>query len=351
MDTSPPDTFEPTASQRSAIDELALEWAQRSVARQAVGGVVEVGCGRGRHLDALGPDSIGLERSRRLLEQAAREAGTGSGGAHPLIEAVATHLPFRQGSLPGGLALEAFMRLGSDDVAMALRSLHLSARVDARFLIGVPAFSNRPGDWTVSIWPDLVHLCGWRADDGYVVGDAADDLRATAATNEETAASTLRGGLDLVLVGANPSPTSARTGIPFAHRNNRFWPAMIDSGLAVTDRDPQALLTRGIGMTDFSKRVTARADELSKQEVRDGWARLERVLGWLRPRAVGILGVTLFRIGAGQPKARLGWQAPETGLGDIATYVMPNPSGLNAHTNVADMAAHLRAAAAGPKVG
>jgi TDG/mug DNA glycosylase family protein len=124
---------------------------------------------------------------------------------------------------------------------------------------------------------------------------------------------------------------------------------MKESGLAVTDRDPAALIDRGIGMTDFSKLVSVRADELSAEELREGWARLGRVLGWLRPRTVAILGITTYRTATGLKKAQLGWQPeiPEAQVAGLPTYVMPNPSGLNAHTNVADMAEHLRRAVSG----
>ena len=151
----------------------------------------------------------------------------------------------------------------------------------------------------------------------------------------ETAPSTLRMGARLLVVGINPSPMSASMGIPFGRKGNRFWPGMLASGACTLDRDPLDLVrVGGIAMTDISKRVTRRADELSREEIREGYLRLERMVRWLRPQAVAILGVTTWRIARADPSVALGLQSQT--LGDCEVWVLPNPSGLNAHTSVED---------------
>ncbi len=146
-------------------------------------------------------------------------------------------------------------------------------------------------------------------------------------------------GMRLLLVGLNPSPTSAATGVAFAHKGNRFWPAALQAGIVTSDRDPlDALETHGVGFTDLVERVTARANELAAHEYITGAARLHDLLVDANPKAVCFVGLTGYRI-AIDKHATVGWQPlPFAG---VATYVMPNPSGLNARTNVADLAAHL----------
>jgi len=150
-------------------------------------------------------------------------------------------------------------------------------------------------------------------------------------------------GMRLLLCGLNPSLNAADAGIGFARPGNRFWPAMLASGLATVDRDGRDLLDRHrIGMTDLVKRATVGAAELTVADYRDGLARVERLGAWLRPRAICFLGLDGWRKAVDR-KAVAGWQ--DRLVGGVAAYVMPNPSGLNAHVTVADLAEHLRAAA------
>jgi TDG/mug DNA glycosylase family protein len=150
----------------------------------------------------------------------------------------------------------------------------------------------------------------------------------------------------LLVCGLNPSLYAADAGVGFARPGNRFWPAALAAGVATVDRDPLALLTdRRVGMTDIVKRATVSAAELASDEYRHGVARLERLVGWLLPGAVCFLGFDGWRK-AVDPKAVAGWQ--EQPVGGRPVYVMPNPSGLNAHTNVASLAAHFTAAVSSP---
>ena len=150
-------------------------------------------------------------------------------------------------------------------------------------------------------------------------------------------------GMSLLLVGLNPSVYSALQGVAFARPGNRFWPAALQAGIVSVDRDPRhALREHHVGFTDIVKRATARADELSREEYQAGAERLRGVVEWLAPKVVVFLGVTGYRIAIDR-RALLGIQTAN--FGGAATYVMPNPSGLNAHTNVKDLVEHFQSVA------
>jgi double-stranded uracil-DNA glycosylase len=170
--------------------------------------------------------------------------------------------------------------------------------------------------------------------------------RRIAVRRERTLADTVGPGMTLLCVGLNPSLYSADAGVGFARPGNRFWPAMLAAGLVDMARDALAALTdHGIGMTDLVKRATVAAAEVHVDEYRSGLGRVDRLAGWLQPGAVCIIGLDGWRKVVHR-RAVAGWQ--EHAVGGRAVYLMPNPSGLNAHAQVPDLAAHLRAAAAGP---
>jgi TDG/mug DNA glycosylase family protein len=146
-------------------------------------------------------------------------------------------------------------------------------------------------------------------------------------------------GLRVLLCGINPSLYAADAGVGFARPGNRFWPAALASGLVSVARDPlHALTVDRVGMTDLVKRATARADELDAADLRHGAARLERLVAWIAPRVVCVLGVSAWRLGVDR-KAATGWQP--NAFGGSPVYVMANPSGLNAHATPASLAADL----------
>lgn len=167
-------------------------------------------------------------------------------------------------------------------------------------------------------------------------------------------------GLRLLFVGINPGLWTAATATHFAHPGNRFYPALLRAGVIRRTIDPAAgmddaerahLLDRGIGITNIAPRATARASELSRDELRDGArALVTRIERW-RPAVVAIAGVTAYRVGFEQPRAQTGRQ-PEP-LGGTELWIVPNPSGLNAHETVTTLAAAYRrvAVAAGLDVG
>ncbi|HEX4490428.1 MAG TPA: mismatch-specific DNA-glycosylase [Acidimicrobiia bacterium] len=170
--------------------------------------------------------------------------------------------------------------------------------------------------------------------------EAGDDSWRVQATRQRTLPDTVGPGLRALLVGLNPSLYSADAGVGFARPGNRFWPAALAAGLVTRDRDPlDALCAHGVGMTDLVKRATARADELSDDEFRAGAARVRALVEWLTPASVCFVGLSGYRIAVDR-RAVAGWQRER--FGGAATYVMPNPSGLNAHAPPAVLAEHLR---------
>ncbi|PWR07833.1 G/U mismatch-specific DNA glycosylase [Micromonospora sicca] len=158
-------------------------------------------------------------------------------------------------------------------------------------------------------------------------------------------------GLDVLFVGINPGLWSAATGWHFARPGNRFWPALHRGGFTPRQLHPSEqdeLLGWGLGITNLVARATARADELTAEELLTGADILTGKVERYRPRWVAVVGVTAYRIGFARPKATFGPQ-PEL-LGAARLWVLPNPSGLNAHFTPETLGAafaELRAAAAG----
>ncbi|HVM12790.1 MAG TPA: mismatch-specific DNA-glycosylase [Egibacteraceae bacterium] len=153
-------------------------------------------------------------------------------------------------------------------------------------------------------------------------------------------------GMRLLLVGINPGRRSAALGRHFAGHGNRFWPALYDAGITPEPfgpADQTRLPALGVGLTNIVERETATAKELSPTELRAGGQRLVRMVGVWGPAVVAVLGVTAYRLAFDDPRAALG-RRPHTG-GDASWWVLPNPSGLNAHAKPADHARWLRTVA------
>jgi TDG/mug DNA glycosylase family protein len=142
-----------------------------------------------------------------------------------------------------------------------------------------------------------------------------------------------------VICGINPSLYTAAVGFHFARPGNRFWPAIAKAGITERQLAPseqQLLVERGYGITNVVARATASADELAPPELVAGAKTLARKVRRWKPRVLAVLGASAYRIGFGKAKASLGRQ-PET-IGDTILWVLPNPSGLNAHYQVDDLA-------------
>jgi TDG/mug DNA glycosylase family protein len=154
-------------------------------------------------------------------------------------------------------------------------------------------------------------------------------------------------GLRLLFVGINPGLWTAAVQTHFAHPTNRFYPALaaagiteyeIDRAAGMSDADRAHLGARGVGMTNLVGRATARASELSAAELREGGERLLRFVAGRRPKVVAVAGISAYRDAFGDRAAVLGRQ-PETldsasRWSGAALWVVPNPSGLNAHETI-----------------
>lgn len=155
----------------------------------------------------------------------------------------------------------------------------------------------------------------------------------------------------LLFVGINPGLWTAAVGAHFARRGNRFWPALHTAGITLWEvdasegmrpADAEMVLGLGIGITNIVPTASARADQLTAAELRAGGAALAIKVDRLRPTVVAVLGLTAYRQAFGRPKATAGRQR-ET-LGGCELWVLPNPSGLNAHERVESLAVAYRAA-------
>lgn len=153
------------------------------------------------------------------------------------------------------------------------------------------------------------------------------------------------GSLRLLFVGINPGLWTAATQTHFAHPGNRFYPALLRAGIlahpvdqaaGMTEEDRDELRRRGIGITNLVARATARADELTPEELRAGGQRLRALVAERRPRVVAVAGITAYRRAFGDLRATAGEQ-PER-WGDARLFVVPNPSGLNAHETIGTLA-------------
>ena len=155
--------------------------------------------------------------------------------------------------------------------------------------------------------------------------------------------------VDLVFVGINPGLWTAATQTHFAHPGNRFYPALLRAGIIEHPVDPTGGMSpadrrrfteRGLALSNLVNRATARASELTAEELRQGARTLaERVATW-RPEVVAVAGITAYRDAFSRPRAVMGRQ--DDTLAGVELWVVPNPSGLNAHETVDSLAAWYR---------
>lgn len=156
--------------------------------------------------------------------------------------------------------------------------------------------------------------------------------------------------LRLLIVGINPGLWTAAVNAPFAFPGNRFWPSLdragivtprVDASRGLSDEVEARLAELGIGITNLVDRATARADELSRQELQDALPRLIGLTHTYTPQAVAVAGITAYREAFSDKKAKLGQQDPSQIEGwNPATqlWVVPQPSGLNAHETIDSLA-------------
>ena len=156
----------------------------------------------------------------------------------------------------------------------------------------------------------------------------------------------------LLLVGINPGLWTAAVNAHFARPGNRFWPALhragitpwlVDASAGMTSGDLAMLHERGIGISNIASTASARADELTAEDLLVGARRLEATVERLQPQVVAVLGLTASRQAFGRPKASAGRQLER--LGETELWVLPNPSGLNAHETIDSLAVAYAGAA------
>ncbi len=158
------------------------------------------------------------------------------------------------------------------------------------------------------------------------------------AAKDQAVPDLLRRGLDVAFVGINPGLYSAAVRHHFGRPGNRFWPALYLGGFTPRILSPfeeRQLLDRGCGITNIVARASAAADELTDEELVAGAAVLQRKIRRYQPRFAAFLGVTAYRTAFGRPKAKVGPQ-DET-IGATRLWILPNPSGLNAHYQLSDL--------------
>ena len=150
--------------------------------------------------------------------------------------------------------------------------------------------------------------------------------------------------LRVLFCGINPGLYSGAVGHHFARPGNRFWPTLHASGFTPRQLKPEEqleLLSLGCGLTNIVARTTARADELSASELIAGMKNLEIKIAHYRPAVLAVLGISAYRIAWGQPRTELGLQGEP--WHSTRVWILPNPSGLNAHYTPARLAAQFSA--------
>ncbi len=325
------------------------EVATAFAARMADGAPrIDIGSGPGVYAPSLGRPLLALDATEAMVRRTHQ--------LYPDVWAVRADLaavPVRRGALHGAWARASYLHIPRADLPLALRELHrvlaVGAPVHLELLRGTYEGHALPDDsfpgrffatWEPDALGDVVRGAGFDIDhlamhEEWIVIDA---------TRARTLGDSVGPGMRVLLVGLNPSLFSADVGLGFARPGNRFWPAALASGILTRDRDvDHALRAHRVGMTDLVKRATVGAAELSTAEYRDGRERLERLVAWLRPNAVCVIGLAGWRAAVDR-RAVTGPQ--DVRLGGRPVYLMPNTSGLNARVTVAEFAQHFRDAAA-----
>jgi TDG/mug DNA glycosylase family protein len=333
------------ADARKPVRREAARAFGRSVRRGALR--LDVGAGAGRYTADLGAPVLALDAARAMLELLGPVAPTAW-----RVQADLEALPLRRACGAGAWSNMTYHHVPRTRLPLALADLHRALEpgspVDIQVLHGPYEGDALPGDDIggrfFAAW-ERQHLVDVVTGAGFDVhrAEVEDDVVRIAGARAATLADTVGAGMRLLVCGLNPSIYSAERGLGFARPGNRFWPAAMAAGLVDRALDPRhAFVHHGVGMTDLCKRATVASAELAADEYRYGAARVERLVGWLRPAAVCFVGLEGWR-SAIDRKAVAGEQ-PE-GFGGRPAYLMPSTSGLNASSRIDDLIAHLRAAA------
>ena len=163
------------------------------------------------------------------------------------------------------------------------------------------------------------------------------------AAQDKTVRDVIAPGLRILFCGINPGLYSGATGFHFARPGNRFWPTLHQAGFTprlLSPSEQSELLAHGYGITNLVPRTTATADKLTPEELLASKKRLEGKVNRYQPRLVAVLGIGAYRTAFQEPKAILGLQTRK--LADANLWILPNPSGLNAHYQLADLVEQFR---------
>jgi double-stranded uracil-DNA glycosylase len=163
------------------------------------------------------------------------------------------------------------------------------------------------------------------------------------AARSKTIRDVLAPRLDILFVGINPGLYTAAIGHHFGRPGNRFWPSLFASGLVdrrLTPYESDRLFDYRLGITNLVERATAREDELTLEEYVSGEKTVRRKILRYKPRIAAFLGLGLYRTAFGRAHARVGLQVEK--IGSTHLWVLPNPSGLNAHYQLKDYARMFR---------
>jgi TDG/mug DNA glycosylase family protein len=339
------DAYEGAAAQRY-LDERAASTPERAetFAARTTGWRVDLGSGPGHYGKHLGAPLVSLDASHSMLRLVTGHR----------VQADLAALPFRRGALGGAWSVKTYQHVPHEAIPLALADLHRTLELGAPIVLDLvvgegtmvmPDTDDFPGRlfalWTPERLRAVVEGAGFDVD---AVEVEQHSLIVTA-RRARMLPDLVRPGLRVLFCGYNPSLYAADAGVAFARPGNRFWPAVLEAGLASVDRDPwHAVRHHDIGFTDMVKRASVAAAELTKEELRAGFQRVTAVCEWLAPEVICFLGIGGWRDLVNK-KATVGWQ-PEA-VGPSRVYVMPNPSGLNASTQHAGYVEHLRAVAAG----
>lgn len=342
-------------------DDPGLDWAathstpgrrgdaESFATRVRPGGVrIDLGCGAGRYLPYLGSPVIAFDASPVMLDACRSQVPDAL-----YVQGDVERLPFATGSLAGGWSWMTHLHVERARLPTALWDLHralaVGAPLEIQLLEGEYEGDAFPGGevrgrffagWSPDRLEDVVTGAGFDIEPGSLTV-SGDEIRLRA-VRARTLADTVDDDMRLLVCGVNPAIFSADVGVGYARPGNRFWPAALRAGIVSSDRDPvDALVRHGVGMTDFVKRATRTAAEVSASEFRLGYGRVERLVRWLRPGAVCFVGLSGWRVAA-NPAAVAGLQSES--IGGRPAYVLPSTSGLNARSSLADLTAHLEAA-------
>lgn len=350
MDRTTVDVYEQRASEWHARRPPRLADRARAFARRVPRGRVraDLGCGPGSYSGLVGEPVVALDAAGAMLDLVPEQAPNAL-----RVQADLESLPFRRGVLHGGWARASYLHVPRQRLPLALAHLHHATALDAPIEM---TLHRGDDDFTTLERDDFPgrSFAGWEPDDlrdvvvgaGFTLDDltADTDWLTVRARRARTLPDTVGPDMRLLVCGLNPSLYAADAGIAFARPGNRFWPAATRAGIVTRPRDPSAVLrVDRVGMTDLVKRATVGASELHAGEYGDGLARVTRLVRRHRPGAVCFVGLAGWR--AAVDRSAVAGVQPET-LDGTPVYVMPNTSGLNAHSQVPDLAEHLRAAAA-----